>query len=59
MTGKIPHFEEFRVKSIRELVKNKPDFKAYFPDIGPNSKCLPDRDYLLNVFKHLRGRSHN
>ncbi len=44
MIGKIPHFEEFRVKSIWELVKNKPDFKAYFPDIDTNSKSLPDRD---------------
>ncbi len=49
VTVKIHYFEEFRARNIWQLVKDKPDFKAHFPDIGHNSKSLPDRDYLLNI----------
>ena len=52
-TGKIPRFEEFGVKNIWDLVKDKLDFKPYFPDIPAGSKNLPDRDYLLNVVNTL------
>ncbi len=52
-TGKIPRFEEFRVKHIWELTKVRQDLMLYFPDILPSSNRLPDRAYLLNVLNTL------
>ena len=40
-TGKIPQLEEFRVKNLWELFKERPDFKVYFPDINPQFKQSP------------------
>ncbi len=52
-TGEIPRIEEFRVKSLWDLIKARADFRPYFPDIPDSSNKLPDRKYMMNVMNTL------
>ncbi len=54
--GTIPRLEEFNLKSLWQVVKNRKDFMHFFPNIPEGSKTLPDRDYLLNVLNTIENK---
>ena len=48
-----PHYKELGVKTIREFIKEIPEFAKYFPDFDEGE--YPDRAFIWGVLGALKG----